>query len=96
MNLKGVLYVASIILLQIIFLCKKKTDKKTKLLFGAIGISIVLIMCLNAFISYCLTFFDLKTSLTTLTIINLILSIIIGTLISKDRKKNSNFCYAKI
>ncbi len=55
MNLKGILYVASIILLQIIFLCKKKTDKKLNL-FGAIGISIVLIMCLNAFFSYCLTF----------------------------------------
>ena len=94
MNLKGVLYVASIILLQIIFLCKKKTDKKLNL-FGAIGISIVLIMCLNAFISYCLTFFNLKSSLTTLTLINLAIAIIMGLSISKDRKKNSNFAMQK-
>lgn len=94
MNLKGVLYVASIILLQIVFLCKKKTDKKLNL-FGTIGVSIVLIMCFNAFISYCLTFFNLKTTLTTLTIINLLFSIIIGIWISKDRKKKTEFTMQK-
>ena len=86
MNLKGILYVASIILLQIIFLCKKKTEKKLNL-FGAIGVSIVLIMCLNAFFSYFLTFFNLKSSLTTLTLINIVLAIGLGLSISKDRKK---------
>lgn len=94
MNLKGVLYVASIILLQIIFLCKKKTDKKLNL-FGTIGVSIVLIICLNAFISYCLTFFNLKSSLTTLTLINLVIAIILGLSISKDRKKNPKFATQK-
>ena len=94
MNLKGILYVASIILLQIVFLCKKKTDKKLNL-FGTIGVSIVLIMCFNAFISYCLTFFILKTTLTTLTIINLLFSIIIGLWISKDRKKKTEFAMQK-
>ena len=94
MNLKGILYVASIILLQIVFLCKKKTDKKLNL-FGTIGVSIVLIMCFNAFISYCLTFFNLKTTLTTLTIINLLFSIIIGLWMSKDRKKKTEFTMQK-
>lgn len=94
MNLKGVIYVASVIFLQIIFLCKKKTDKKLNI-FSTIGVSIVLIMCFNAFVSYCLTFFALKTSITTLTIINLVLSLIIGILILKDRKNNSKFTMQK-
>lgn len=89
MNLKGILYISSIILLQIIFLCKKKTDKKLNL-FGEIGVSIVLIMCLNAFLCYCLTFFNLKSSLTTLTLINLVLAIMLGLSISKDRKKKTS------
>ena len=59
MNLKGIIYVASIILLQVIFLAIKKTDKKINL-FMSIGISIVLIMCFNAFICYCLTFFNIN------------------------------------
>ena len=76
MNLKGIIYVASIILLQVIFLAIKKTDKKINL-FMSIGISTVLIMCYNAFICYCLTFFNISCSFINLTVINIILSIIL-------------------
>ena len=76
MNLKGIIYVASIILLQVIFLAIKKTDKKINL-FMSIGISIVLIMCFNAFICYCLTFFNINCSFINLTLINIILAVIL-------------------
>lgn len=76
MNLKGIIYVASIILLQAIFLAIKKTDKKINL-FMSIGISIVLIMCFNSFICYCLTFFNISCSFINLTLINIILAVIL-------------------
>ncbi len=87
MNLDGILYIVSLIILQVLFILKNKSKEKLNL-FTTIGLSIVLIMCLNAFECYVLSFFGIANSFTNLIIINLILSIIIGILMLKDKKKN--------
>ncbi len=70
-----IIYILSLIVLVISFILIKKTDKKINIL-SFLNITIGVIFCYNTFISYVLTFFLAPVTLTSLSVINIILSII--------------------
>ena len=86
MNLEGIIFVITTVILNASFILIKKVDKKISIL-TFIGITAVINMCYNAFICYVLTFFNIPNKLYILAIINLVISII---LIIKILRKNKN------
>ncbi len=74
-----IIYILSLIILVISFILIKKTDKKLNIL-SFINITIGVMFCYNTFISYVLTFFLIPVTLTSLSIINIVFSIIPITL----------------
>lgn len=74
-----IIYILSLIILVISFILIKKTDKKLNIL-SFINITIGVMFCYNTFISYVLTFFLIPVTLTSLSIINIVFSIILITL----------------
>lgn len=90
MNIQGVIFVVSAVILEISFILIKKVDKKINIL-TFIGITIILNMCYNALLCYVLTFFGIPNKLYILAIINLLISIIFITkIINKKTKLESN------
>lgn len=81
----GIIYVLSLIALETSFILVKKTDKKLNIL-SFINITIGVIFCYNTFISYVLTFFTIPVTLTSLSIINAIIAIILFSIIFKKRE----------
>lgn len=71
-----IIYILSLIILIISFILIKKTDKKLNIL-SFINITIGIMFCYNTFISYVLTFFLIPVTLTSLSIINIVFSIIL-------------------
>lgn len=71
-----IIYILSLIILTISFILIKKTDKKLNIL-SFLNITIGVIFCYNTFISYVLTFFLIPVTLTSLSIINIVFSIIL-------------------
>ncbi len=65
----GIVFALSEILLIISFILIKKTEKKINIL-SFISLTIGLLFCYNAFISYVLTFFTIPSTLVNLSIIN--------------------------
>lgn len=90
----GIIYLLSLIILLILFLLVKKTDKKIDIV-SFICIGIVAIFCYNTFICYILTFFVLPVKLWLLTLINLIVSLFFIIGIVKN-KKIQKYSYYKI
>lgn len=78
----GIIYILSLIMLTTTFILIKKTEKKLNIL-SFINITIGVIFCYNTFLSYVLTFFTIPVTLTTLSIINIVITIILATLIYK-------------
>lgn len=74
-----IIYILSLIILIISFILIKKTDKKLNIL-SFLNITIGVIFCYNTFISYVLTFFLIPVTLTSLSIINIVFSIILISL----------------
>ncbi len=75
-----IIYILSLMILVISFILIKKTDKKLNIL-SFINIMVGVIFCYNTFISYVLTFFLIPITLTSLSIINIIFSVILIALI---------------
>lgn len=65
----GIVFTISEILLVISFILIKKTEKKINIL-SFVSMTIGLLFCYNAFISYVLTFFTIPSTLVNLSIIN--------------------------
>ena len=65
-----IIYLISLIILFLTFMLIKKTDKVLDVI-SFIGISIVLILCYNAFVCYILTFVSIPITLLSLGIINI-------------------------
>lgn len=70
----GLLYIISEIILLILFIFIKKSEKKINIT-SFICISIVTLFCYNAFSCYVLTLFSIPTKLWVLALINLVISI---------------------
>ncbi len=81
----GIIYILSQILLATSFILIKKTNKKLNIL-SFINITIGVIFCYNTFISYVLTFLTIPVTLTSLSIINIIITIILISSILKKRE----------
>lgn len=86
MKIDGIIYILSIVIMQILFLIKSKTEKELNI-FRSIGVSIVLIMCLNAFECYVLSFFGIPCSFTSIIIINTIFIFALAILMIIDKKR---------
>ena len=82
MNLEGIIFVITTVILNASFILIKKVDKKISIL-TFIGITAVINMCYNAFICYVLTFFNIPNKLYILAIINLVISIILIIILTK-------------
>ena len=76
----GILYLISIVILFASFMIVKKSKKEINIL-NFIFISIVILLCYNAFICYILTFFTIPIKLWILAIINIIISLMFITII---------------
>lgn len=81
----GIVYILSLILLTISFILVKKTNKKLNIL-SFINITIGVIFCYNTFVAYILTFFTIPVTLTSLSIINAVIAIILFIPIFKKRE----------
>ena len=90
----GIVYLISIIILLVIFILVRKTEKQINI-FSFVCISIVLLFCYNTFICYILTFFSIPNTLLILTIINLLISFIFGIQIF-SKKQIQNYIFKKI
>lgn len=90
----NIIYIISILILGVLFVLIKKTDKKLDSI-NMVILTIITIFSYNAFICYVLTFFNIKSNLTTLSIINIIISTILVYRIIKTKEIQS-FYYNKI
>ena len=90
----NVIYIASVIMLFVIFILRKKTDKELDIV-GFVGISIVLLFCYNTLICYILTFFTIPIKLWLLAIINFIVALAIGIPII-TKKQIQRYIFNKI
>ena len=81
----GILYLISTLILLIAFILMKKSDKEINVI-SIFTISIVSLFCYNTFICYILTFFDIPIKLWLLSLINILISGIIGILILKKKE----------
>ncbi len=81
----GVVYLVSVLALIITFILIKKTEKTLELI-DFIGITIVLLLCYNAFVCYVLTFFTIPCSLLNLSIVNFGFSLIMGLFIMRKKQ----------
>lgn len=87
MTIQGIIFIISIIILDIGFILVKKVENKINIL-SSIGVTIVINMCLNAFLCYILTFFNILNKLYLLATINIILAVILFVLIFKKKENN--------
>lgn len=90
MKLEGIIFILSIIVLDIAFIFVKKVEKKINIL-STIGVTIAVNMCLNGFLCYVLTFFNIKNSMYILAILNIIIASIVSIDIFK-KMKNKEKC----
>ena len=90
----SILYIIFTMILIINFILIKKSDKKQNLLFW-ITMSIILILIYNVFASYILTLINVKSNLINLTIVNIIVSLILGIKIYKDKEIQKYYCRVK-
>ena len=90
----GIIYLLSVLLLIIMFILIKKTDKEINIV-NFICISIVTLFCYNTFICYVLTFFTIPTKLWVLAVINLLIAGIFLFLILK-KKMIQKYIFNKI
>ena len=89
MNIQGIIFIISTIILEISFILIKKVNKKINIL-TFIGVTIAVNMCYSSFICYILTFFNIQNKLYILSIINYIISAIFIFKILKKKNKNKN------
>ena len=90
----GTLYLISSIIVLILFIIIKKTEKEINLISFAC-ISIVTMFCYNAVISYVLTLWDIPIKLWVLTIINILIASILATIIFRQ-KQIQKFIFNKL
>ena len=83
--IEAITYVISMILLFIIMLAIKKTEKRMEII-KSIVINIILLNAYNAFIVYMLNLIKISTTLNILTIVNSIISIVLIIKIYKDKE----------
>lgn len=81
----GIVYFISLLMLISAFILIKKTDKTLNIL-SFIGITLVVMLCYNAFICYILTFVRIPVTIISLSIINVIFTIIIAIIIYKKKQ----------
>ena len=81
----GVVYLVSVLALIIAFILIKKTEKTLELI-DFLGVTIVLLLCYNAFVCYVLTFFTISCSLLNLSIVNFGFSLIMGLFIMRKKQ----------
>lgn len=95
MNIQGIIYVISTIMLIVSFILIKKIGRKINIV-SMIGVTILLELCYNAFVCYVLTFFNIPNNLYVLAIINFIISAILLVNTFKNKEKNINNTKEKI
>ena len=82
----GIVYLISSIILIVLFMMIKKTEKNLDFL-GFLGISIVLFMGYNALICFVCGFINVPVNLITLSVINALFSILMAYLMYKQKEK---------
>ena len=80
----NIIYILTLLTLITVFILKSKKEEKENLLKW-LFISIVVILCYNIFVCVVLSFLQIKTNLISLSIINIIITIIFGIIIYKDK-----------
>lgn len=81
---ESIIYIISVIILLITFLLIKKSDKKQNLLLW-IFISIMFMFCYNAIIVYILSALYIRSTLITLSIVNIFISILLYLFLLKNK-----------
>ncbi len=90
----GALFIVSEIFLLISFILRKKSEKDINII-GFICTSLVLLICYNTFVCYVLTFFAILCKFWILATINIIVSLVIGFPIIKN-KEIQKYTYNKL
>lgn len=80
-----VIYLISVIIILVSFILVEKTKKPINIL-GFLGISIVGLFCYNTFVCYILTFFTIPVTLFSLSIINILISLLFIILIIRNKQ----------
>lgn len=81
----NLIYVLTIVLIMILHILIYKKEEKQNLLKW-IGISIAILLCYNIFICVIMSFINIKSTLISLSVVNLIVSLLLGIKIYKDKK----------
>lgn len=89
MNMQGIIFVLSLVILEVLVILLKKTEKKINII-SFILVTIILNICYNAFLCYILTFFNIPNKLYLLSGINFIISIGIFIKIFKNKVNKKN------
>lgn len=86
----SIVYILTSILLFVISLVVKKSDKKQDVI-KTIAIHAVLWLCYNTFICYAFTMVHIPITLVNLSIMNLILSVVFGAIIWRKKERQEYF-----
>ena len=86
----GIIYIISTIVLFVAFLLIKKSDKDLNLISWII-LSFILYLAYNIFVCFVLGAINITTNLLCLTMVNLLVSMMIGLRIINDEKKQKYF-----
>lgn len=81
----GIIYLISVLILLISFILVKKSEKEIEII-SFICVSIVLLFCYNTLICFILTFFTIHIKLWLLTVINILISLLFGVKILKNKE----------
>lgn len=81
----NIIYLISIVILNIVILLTKKTDKKENFLFW-LFLSNIIILCYNIFECYILSLIKIECYLIVLSMVNFIISLLGILIIKKDKK----------
>lgn len=90
----SILYILTTIILFILSILVKKSDKKIDII-KAITIHSVLWLCYNTFTCYIFTICNIPITLPTLNILNIILSVIFGIILWRKKERQEYFFEAK-
>lgn len=86
----SVIYILSLIILFMSFLYIKKSEKKLNIIY-TILLQLVFIFCYNSIISYFLNLFYIKVNLISLSLVNIITTVILIINIKKNKKKQEYY-----
>ena len=89
-----IVYIITLLILFTLFILVKKTNKKENILFWSM-ITCAILLPYNVILTYFLTIIGIKSSLIALVILNIIISIVLGLKLFKDKEKQQYYIKIK-